>query len=71
MSVLELSTRIQTRALALDPVKVLLFVLMLPVFVLGFGLRFAWLVVAFAIAAGQDGWAVAEEQMRKRKQSPQ
>lgn len=70
MSVLDVSTRIQVRALQLDPVKVFLFVLMLPIFVLGFSLRFAWLIVAFAIAAGQDGWAQAEVELKKRQTSP-
>ena len=67
MSVLEVSTRIQARALQLDPVKVLLFVLMLPIFLVGFSLRFAWLILAFAIAAGQDGWAQADAELKKRK----
>jgi hypothetical protein len=67
VSVLDVSTRIQARALQLDPVKVLLFVVMLPIFLLGFSLRFVWLVVAFAIAAAQDGWQVADTEMAKRR----
>lgn len=69
MSVLELSGRVQARALALDPVKVLLFVLMLPLYVLGFSLRFVWLVLAFAISAAQEGWAAADAEMAKRRKT--
>lgn len=71
MSILDVSTRIQVRALQLDPVKVFLFAVMLPIFLIGFTLRFAWLIVAFAIAAAQDGWQVADAEMAKRKKPAQ
>ncbi len=68
MSVLDMSTRIQARAMALDPIKVLLFVILLPFYMVGATFRLVWFVLAFVIAAGMDGWSSADAAVKKRQQ---
>lgn len=70
MSVLEASSRIQARALQLDPVKVLLFLLLAPFYLVGIAGRVLWVAVAFALAACADGWQTADTELRKRQPEP-
>lgn len=70
MSVIEVSSRIQARALQLDPVKVLLFLLLSPFYLVGIVGRVLWVVVAFALAAAADGWQTADTELRKRQSEP-
>jgi hypothetical protein len=58
---------VRVRAAQLDPVKVLVFVLSLPLFVLGFTLRGLWFVVSLFLAAGMEGWDAAGQQIAARQ----
>lgn len=48
--------QIRSKALAVDPVKVVLFLILLPFMVLGWAVRLVGYVVAFAWIAAQTGY---------------
>lgn len=71
MSVLAATDRVRERALAVDPVKTVLLVLLLPFMLFGWTVRLVGYVIAFAWIAGQEGYRDAgrwlDERERRRK----
>jgi len=59
--------RIRTEAATLDPVRVLLTLVAVVPFVLGFVLRFAWMVPAFIWTSGVHGWRSADKAVAARQ----
>jgi hypothetical protein len=54
---------IRAEARELDPVKVLLTLVLLPFFVVGFSARFAWVVISMVWTGCVYGWRVASKRV--------
>ena len=61
--------RIRAEANQLDPVKVLITLLVAPLWVVGWALRLAWVVPALMWTGAVQGWRVADEQIKAREAS--
>lgn len=70
MTTLAITDRIRTEALAVDPVRVVLFVVLLPFMLLGWSVRLVGYVLAFAMIAAKAGYKDAggwlDERERRR-----
>lgn len=58
---------VRSQALAVDPVKAVLFVLLLPFLVIGWTVRLVGYVLAFAWIAGQTGYRDAGSWLDERE----
>lgn len=67
MTTLALTDRIRKDALALDPVKVVLFVVLLPFLVAGWSVRLVGYVLAFAWIAAKAGYGDAGQWLEERE----
>jgi hypothetical protein len=67
MTTLAITDRIRKDALAVDPVKVVLFVLLLPFMVLGWSVRLVGYVLAFAWIAARAGYSDAGGWLAERE----
>ncbi len=67
MTTLAIADRVRQDALAVDPVKVVLFVVLLPFLVAGWSVRLVGYVLAFAMIAARAGYRDAGEWLSERE----